>query len=178
MKSLPASTILAAGIALGAILLLAGAAWQAGRSRNELAPHLARLDGLNTIAAEHAQLKQDLDAIKKTMGDPDKVAGPGAAGNQVTEAIYRTAKKAGLHVKSVQPVASRRSRHGDYILAGARASFNCKMEQLAKLLEELNTDDGAAGVTGLNISGDPKKPGELSVTLSVVTLARKGEASK
>jgi len=160
-------------IALGVVLMLVTLNAARSVSKDDLEPLLTRLDGLDRVAAEHAGLTRELDAVKKRMGDPDKLTGSGAAGNQVTEAIYRNAKKSRIKIKRVQLIAARKRKSDAYILAGARATLNCRVENLVKFLEALDKDSDTAGVTEMSLSGDPKKPGQLAVTVSVVTLARK-----
>lgn len=160
-------------VALGVVLMLVTVNAARSVSKEDIGPLLARLDGLDDIAAEHARLTNELDAIKKRMGDPDKLTGSGAAGNQVTEAIYRNAKKTGIKMKRVQLTAARKKQSDAYILSGARATMSCRMENLVRFLEALDEDSETAGVTEISVSGNPTKPGELTVTVSVVTLARK-----
>ena len=171
---------LVAVLAVGAIILVAAALARASESRARLAPLLARVDELRHVAVEHAELTKELEAIHKTMGDPDEVVGSGAASNRVADAVHRVAKSSGVAVQRVlvQPVTGGRATHNPYITAGVRATLNCKIQNLGKFLEGIRDDPAVAGLTQVTIDGDPKKPGQLNVTVTAVTLAREGEDAK
>ena len=161
-----------AGALLVAAAVVVGVAYGDWRAANaQLTPVLTQLEGLESIAAEHRDLTSEVEALYKGMGDPDKLAGERAAANQLTEAVSRVANKAGINVKSVQAVTGMRSGHKGYVMGGVRASFNCQLKNLIKFLQGIEKDGAITGVQEVSITGDPKKPGHLSVTLVAVALA-------
>jgi len=170
--------VVVAALALAATILVWTALARAGDCRRRLAPMLARVNERGHIATEHAQLTRQLEAIQKTMGDPDKVAGPGVASNRVAEAVYRVAKSAGVKVKRVQPVSGGRATSGPYVTAGVRATLDCKIQNLGKFLKGMRDDDSVTGLTQVTIDGNPKKPGQLTVTVTAMALVREGVDSK
>ena len=88
--------VASAGLMLGAMMVVLVAAGGWHRARESLAPILRKVEGLDVISAEHAQLVHELEAITATVGDPEKLVGSRAASNQlrITASLSGKARRA------------------------------------------------------------------------------------
>ena len=165
-------------LALGAVVLVLAVAGAWHRSQQALAPIIEKVEGLDVISAEHADLARRLDALTATVGDPEKLLGSRSASNQLTEAVYRVASKTGIKITRIQAISQLRTEQRGYVLGGVRASFNCELKNLVRFLEGLDRDGSVTGARDVSITADPRKPGRLSVTVDAFALARREGAGR
>lgn len=81
-------------------------------------------------------------------------------------------KKAGIRSKPLQVQAGRKSPQSGYKLLLVKCNAKCKFVQVLDFLSRLNENPYLVGIEELKIKCDLKKPGEVTLDLTVSTFAR------
>lgn len=168
--------ILLGASVLGAILLvrLALAPWVGswGRARGQIASSRGEVTELRTKMRRLLRLRDRLvetygQAAAKPLEDlePTRIA--------FLEGVQKALSAGGMGYQSIEPQSVRLVRDLPGIaLVQFQVRSSCKLPQLAKSLAEMRKAKKLIIVDRLVVSGRPKKPGELEVTLVLATLAR------
>lgn len=89
------------------------------------------------------------------------------------DAFNEQLKKAGLQVKTLQPVGSKSAKRvSGHKLLKYQCRGRCNIDQIFNLMADLNSNPYLAGVEDINLKCDQKDRRQMDFVLTVSTLAR------
>lgn len=145
--------------------------WQTARL--DIAAHRAALADIERrtgrLATSHVMLKQTYgDAVSKPLEDIHKTQ------LQFHKTVQDLLKSAGVAYTSIQPQTPRAVRDAGVTMVSLRVTGMCQLPQLTKCLASLREAEQLVIVERIDVTADEKKPNQLSLTLTLATVAEGG----